>query len=335
MIESLGATIKTGAALGTDFTLADLRDEGYEAVFLGVGAPAGVRLGIPGERGEGVTEGLTFLREYNVHGTAEVGEEVAIVGGGNSAIDAARTALRLGAKHVTILYRRQREQMPAWAEEIIAADEEGITVLPLTAPKQILRDAQGKVVGVLCQRMALGDYDRSGRRQPVAGRNPDFTVRCDQVIAAVGQALDAKALVGDLPVELQKGWIVTDRTTGATSVDWLFAGGDAVTGPASVVEAVGAGERAAVAIDQHLTGANHAFWRRDIAVDVFFDPDADPVATPRAAVVCLDPELRACTFDEVELSWTLDTARAEAKRCLRCDYGKIPILAADLQEEVD
>jgi NADH-quinone oxidoreductase subunit F len=188
---------------------------------------------------------------------------------------------------------------------------------------------------VLCQRMALGDYDRSGRRQPVAGRNPDFTVRCDQVIAAVGQALDAKALVGDLPVELRKGWIVTDGTTGATSVDWLFAGGDAVTGPASVVEAVGAGERAAVAIDQHLTGANHAFWRRDIAVDVFFDPDADPVATPRAAVVCLDPELRACTFDEVELSWTLDTACAEAKRCLRCDYGKVPVPAADLQEEVD
>jgi NADH-quinone oxidoreductase subunit F len=335
MIENLGATIKTGATLGTDFTLADLRDQGYEAVFLGVGAPAGIRLGIPGERGEGVTEGLTFLREYNVHGTALVGDEVAIIGGGNSAIDAARTALRLGAKHVTLLYRRQREQMPAWAEEILAADEEGITVLPLTAPKQILRDAQGKVVGVLCQRMALGDYDRSGRRKPVAGRNPDFTLRADLVIAAVGQKLDAQALVADLPVELQDGWIRTDRATGATSVDWLFAGGDAVTGPASVVEAVGAGERAAVAIDQHLTGVNHAFWRREIAVDVFFDPDADPVDTPRAAVVCLDPEARACTFDEVELSWSLDTACAEAKRCLRCDYGKVPVSAADLQEEVN
>ncbi len=335
MIEGLGVTIKTGAALGRDFTLDQLREQGYEAVFLGVGAPDGVGLGIPGERGPGVTEALTFLRDYNVHGTAAVGQEVVIVGGGNSAIDAARTARRLGAKHVTILYRRQREQMPAWAEEIIAADEEGITLLPLTAPKQILRDVQKKVVGVLCQRMALGDYDRSGRRRPVAGRNPDFTVRCDQVIAAVGQALDAKALVGDLPVELRNGWIKTDRATGATSVDWLFAGGDAATGPASVVEAVGAGERAAVAIDQHLTGANHAFWRRDIAVDVYFDPDADPVPTPRAAVACLDPELRACTFDEVELSWDLETACAEARRCLRCDYGKIPVAATETKDEVN
>jgi NADH-quinone oxidoreductase subunit F len=169
----------------------------------------------------------------------------------------------------------------------------------------------------------------------VAGRNPDFTVRADLVIAAVGQTLDAQTLVGELPVELQKGWIKTDRATGATSVDWLFAGGDAVTGPASVVEAVGAGERAAVAIDQYLTGTNHAFWRREISVDVFFDPDADPVNTPRAGVVCLDPELRACTFDEVELSWSLDTATAEAKRCLRCDYGKVAVPAADLQEEVN
>jgi len=334
MIESMGVTIKTGMALGKDFTLQGVRDDGYDAVFVGVGAPAGIGLGVPGEEGPGVTEGLTFLRDYNVHGTAEVGREVAIVGGGNSAIDAARTALRLGAEHVNILYRRQRDQMPAWAEEILAADEEGITVLPLTAPKEILRDKTGNVTGVLCQRMALGDYDRSGRRAPVAGRNPDFTVECDQVIAAIGQSLDTAALVGDLPVELSRGWFKTDRATGATSIDWLFAGGDAVTGPASVVEAVGAGERAAVGIDQHLTGVNHAFWRRDIAVDVFFDPDADPVNTPRAAVVCLDPEARSCTFDEVELSWDLDTACAEAKRCLRCDYGKIPVGAADLQEEV-
>ena len=149
------------------------------------------------------------------------------------------------------------------------------------------------------------------------------------MIAAVGQSLNAKSLVGDLPVELRDRWFKTDPKTGATSVDWVFAGGDAVTGPASVVEAVAAGERAAVAIDEYLTGANHAFWRRDVTVDVFFDPDADPVDTPRATVVCLDPEARACTFDEVELSWNLATACAEAKRCLRCDYGKIPANGAD------
>jgi len=331
MIESMGVTIQTGTALGRDFTWADLRAQGYEAVFLAVGAPQGIRLGIPGERGEGVMEALTFLRDYNLTGTARVGEEVVVVGGGNSAIDAARTARRLGARHVTILYRRQRNQMPAWTEEVVAADEEGITILELTAPKQILRDAQKRVVGVLCERMALGDYDRSGRRRPVAGRNPDFTVRCDQVIVAIGQSLDASALLDGLPVGLEHGWVKADPRTGATSIEWLFAGGDAVSGPASVVEAVAAGERAAVGIDQYLTGANHAFWRREVAVDVPFDPDADPVATPRAPVVCLDPELRACTFAEVELPWSLETAVAEAKRCLRCDYGKVSAIAAEAE----
>ena len=329
MIEKMGVKIETGKALGRDFTLAALRNKGYAAAFLGMGAPKGLGLGLTNEEGEksseGVVDALAFLRDYNVNGTAEVGEQVAVVGGGNSAIDAARTALRLGAKHVNIIYRRQREQMPAWAEEILAADEEGITVLPLSAPKKILSGADGRVTGLLCQQMALGDYDRSGRRRPVAGRNPDFTVSCDQVIVAVGQASDPKALTGDLPLEMKDGWVKADAKTGATNVDWIFAGGDAVTGPASVVEAVGAGERAAVAIDEYLTGANHAFWRRQIAVDTYFDPDADPVATPRAAVVCLDAKARACTFDEVELSWNLETACAEAKRCLRCDYGKIPV----------
>jgi len=325
MIRQMGVKIETGKELGHDFTLQDLRWQGYEAVFLGVGAPNGIGLGIPGEEGGGVIEALTFLREYNVHGTAAVGEEVAVVGGGNSAIDAARTALRLGAKHVNILYRRQREQMPAWTEEVLAADEEGITLLPLTAPKEIIRDADGKITGVLCAQMALGDYDRSGRRRPVAGRNPDFTVPCDQVIAAIGQTLDAQSLVGGMLVETRNGWLKVDPATGATSVEWIFAGGDAATGPASVVEAVAAGEKAAAAIDEYLTGANHAFWRREIAVDTYFNPDAEPAPTPRAGVVCLDPEARVCTFDEVELSWSIETARAEAARCLRCDYGKIPM----------
>jgi NADH-quinone oxidoreductase subunit F len=328
MIESMGVKIETGSMLGRDFTLAGLRNKGYDAAFLGVGAPSGIGLGLSKEEGEeaseGFTDALAFLREYNVNGTAQVGEQVVVVGGGNSAIDAARTALRLGAKHVNIIYRRQREQMPAWTEEILAADEEGITVLPLASPKRILSGSDGKVTGVLCQQMALGDYDRSGRRRPLAGRNPDFTVPCDQVIVAIGQALDANALAGDLPLEIKDGWIKADAKTGATTVDWVFAGGDAVTGPASVVEAVGAGERAAVSIDKYLTGEEHAFWRREVAVDTFFDPDADPADTPRAAVACLDPETRACTFSEVELSWDLQTACAEAKRCLRCDYGKIP-----------
>ncbi len=250
MIESMGVTIKTGMALGKDFTLAGLKDEGYDAVFLGVGAPAGIGLGIPGERGTGVTEGLTFLREYNVNGTAEVGNEVA---------DRRRRQLR----HRRCAYRppprrEAREHPlppPARADARLGrrdprrrrgGDHRPAADVTQADPPRRRTDT---VVGVLCQRMALGDYDKSGRRSPVAGRNPDFTVECDQVIAAVGQSFDAKSLIGDLPVELNRGWLKTDRATGATSVDWLFAGGDAVTGPASVVEAVGAGERAAVAID--------------------------------------------------------------------------------------
>ena len=327
MIESMGVSLKTGQTLGRDFTLQQLKDQGYEAVFLGVGAPEGVGLGLPGEGGEGVGEALSFLREYNVHGNPWVGEQVAIVGGGNSAIDAARTALRLGAKKVTILYRRQRAQMPAWAEEIAAADMEGIELMPMVAPKEILRDKSGKLTGVLCQQMALGDYDKSGRRRPVAGRNPDFIVECDQVISAIGQSLDAEAVLDGTALEMRNGWIKADRNTGATSVDWIFAGGDAATGPASVVEAVAAGEKAAVAIDEHLTGSNHAFWRRQVAVDCYFDPDADPCDTPRAAIDCLDPSVRACSFAEVELPWDVEVALAEARRCLRCDYGKVPATA--------
>jgi len=322
MIEQMGATIECGKALGRDFTLKSLKDEGYEAVFLGVGAPQGSTIGVPGEDGAGVTEALSFLKTYNVDGTAEVGKRVAVIGGGNSAIDAARTALRLGAEQVTILYRRTRAQMPAWAEEIDAAEEERIILQPLVAPVEIVHDEAGVLVGVKCRPMALGDYDSSGRRRPVAGRNPDFIVECDQVIAAIGQWLDSEPLFDGIEVETtRKGWLRTDKD-GRTSVEWIFAGGDAVTGPASVVAAIGAGEKAAVAIDAHLSGANHAFWRREVAVDTAFDPDADPDETPRAEVPVVAATMRIGGFDEVELSWPAEVAVAEARRCLRCDYGK-------------
>ncbi len=322
MIQEMGVTIACDKALGRDFTLKGLQDDGYEAVFLGVGAPQGSNIGVPGEDGEGVTEALSFLKTYNVDGTVAVGKRVAVIGGGNSAIDAARTALRLGADQVTILYRRTRAQMPAWAEEIDAAEEERIVLQPLVAPVEIVHDAAGKLVGVTCRPMTLGDYDASGRRRPVAGRNADFVVECDQVIAAIGQWLDSEPLFDGVPVETtRKGWLKTDKD-GRTSVEWIFAGGDAVTGPSSVVAAIGAGEKAAVSIDEFLSGAGHAFWRRDVAVDTAFDPDADPDETPRADVPVVAASMRVGSFDEVELSWAAEVAVAEARRCLRCDYGK-------------
>jgi len=323
LIAAMGARFEYGKALGRDFTLQSLRDEGYEAVFLGVGAPQGMGIGVPGEDGPGVYDGLSFLKQYNLEGKAPVGKNVAIIGGGNAAIDAARTALRLGAESVRILYRRTRAQMPAWGEEIDAADLEGIDIVTLVAPQEILRDAAGDVTGVLCKEMALGDYDKSGRRRPVAGHNPDFVVEADTVIAAIGQKLDAPAILDGTPVDLNRwDYLAADANTGRTSIDWVFTGGDAATGPSSVVEAIGAGERAAVGMDQFLTGANHAFWRRDTEPPTFFDPDADPVLMERHAVEELSVAQRVTSFDEVELSWAAKTAIAEAQRCLRCDYGK-------------
>jgi NADH-quinone oxidoreductase subunit F len=323
MIEAMGVRFEYGKALGRDFTLQSLKDEGYETVFVGVGAPQGMKIGVPGEDGPGVYDGLSFLKQYNVHGTGEVGKNVAVIGGGNAAIDAARTALRLGAESVKILYRRTRAQMPAWGEEIDAADLEGIEILTLVAPEEIVRDASGKVTGVRCKEMALGDYDKSGRRRPVAGHNPDFVVEADTVIAAIGQSLDAPAIVDGTPIELNRwGYFAADPDTGKTSTEWVFAGGDATTGPSSVVEAIGAGERAAAGMDEQMTGANHAFWRRDIEPSVSFDPDADPELVDRHAVEELAVGQRVTNFDEVELSWAAQTAIAEARRCLRCDYGK-------------
>jgi len=330
MIEAMGAHFEYGKALGRDFTLKQLKDEGYEAVFVAVGAPQGMGIGVPGEDGPGVYDGLSFLKQYNVDGKGEVGRNVVVVGGGNAAIDAARTAIRLGAESVKIMYRRTRAEMPAWGEEIDAADLEGIEIVTLVTPEEILRDASGKVCGVRCKEMALGDYDRSGRRKPVAGRNPSFVVEADTVIAAIGQKLDAPAILDGTPVELNRwGYLAADPDTGRTSTDWIFTGGDAATGPSSVVEAIGAGEKAAAGIDQFLTGANHAFWRRDIEPPTFFDPDADPQLVDRHAVQELPVADRITNFDEVEISWAAEVALAEARRCLRCDYGKYSLVSKE------
>jgi NADH-quinone oxidoreductase subunit F len=319
MIERLGVELRTNQRLGRDFTLQQLHDQGYDAVFLGVGAPKGSRLGIPGDNATGVAEAIEFLRDFSLHGTAPVGKKVAVIGAGNAAIDAARTALRLGAESVRVLYRRTRAEMPAYHEEIEEAEREGVHIDVLVAPEElVVRD--GKVAGVKCRRMKLGPFDRSGRRRPEPAADEPFVVEADQVIAAIGQVLDAHSLSNGVAVPLNRqGWLDADPITGQTNVPWLFAGGDAAVGPSSVAEAVGAGERAAVGIDSYLTGAEHAFWRAERTNDAVFDPDADPVPTPRAAMRMLPVERRR-GFDEVELTFTESVALREARRCLRCDY---------------
>ncbi|HPR33187.1 MAG TPA: NADH-ubiquinone oxidoreductase-F iron-sulfur binding region domain-containing protein [Prolixibacteraceae bacterium] len=320
MIENMGVDIRTGLHLGKDFTLESLKEEGFDAVFIGVGSPQGVIPPIPGIESEGVVDALKFLQTYNLRGSVPVGKRIAVIGGGNAAIDAARTAVRLGAESVDIIYRRTQEEMPAWAEEIDAALEEKISLHTLTNPREFVSE-NGKVKTVRCVRMKLGAFDSSGRRRPVE-TNDEVNFDVDQVIIATGQTLNVDEILGDIPLKLAgKAQLGCDKRTGQTSEPWIFTGGDAATGPSSVIEAVAGGERAAVGIDEYLTGNNHAFWRKERYNDTFFDPEAEPAKYPRTHMVMLQAERRMHNFDEVELVWPEGEAVRQARRCLRCDYG--------------
>lgn len=320
MIEQMGVKIHTDSRLGRDYSIEDLRNQGYEAIFLAMGAPGSTTLGIPGEEAKGVVHAVDFLRQYNIRGSVPVADRVVVVGGGNAAVDAARTAVRLGAKEVTIVYRRTRDQMPAYAEELQAAEEEGVAICGLTQPVEVI----GSPVSALrCSSMRLGGFDPSGRRRPTEAGKQLFDIPCTQVIVAIGQQpVDTALFSGFTAIRTRAGWIAVDPATGQSSVEWLFAGGDAVTGPSSVVAAIGAGERAAVGIDRMFTGENNAFWRIDREVDVEFKPGDEPVETGREPVRMMEVQRRCHTFEEVELPWNETVAVQQAARCLRCEYGK-------------
>jgi NADH-quinone oxidoreductase subunit F len=321
MIERMGVDIETGKRLGKDFTLASLRKDGYEAIFVGVGSPKGIKLDIPSNNFSGVTDAISFLKNYNFKGSTPVGQKVVVIGGGNAAIDAARTAIRLGAKKVTIVYRRTMEDMPAFLEEIEEALNEGIAIKALTNPDEIIV-TDSKISGVKCHAMKQGKFDKSGRRRTVKD-GKTFVVEADQVIFACGQTLDSSELFDHDELQPISGYrIMTNSTTGETSIPWLFCGGDAASGAMSVVHAVAGGEIAAVGIDEYLTGENHAFWRAQQMVDTAFDVNADPVTYPRVNMPVLAVERRKDNFNEIELSLVEAEALRQAQRCLRCDYGK-------------
>lgn len=322
MIENMGVDIITDKKLGRDFLIEDLRTQGYEVVFLGIGAPRGINMNIPGSESKDVSNAMDFLRTYNLRGSVPVKNRITIVGGGNAAFDAARTAIRLGAQSVTIIYRRSQDEMPAYAEEVEEAIQEGITLLPLTNPREILLDEKDNVTGVLCNSIRLGDFDQSGRRKPVHEEN-SFVVETDQVIMALGQDFDKSLIHIGTELKMIRDYAIqVDPATQQTSVPWVFSGGDAATvGNKTVIEAIAAGERAAVGIDEYLTGEKHAFWRQEVKLNTYFDPDAEPVTYPRAKMKLLAIERRKNNFAEVEQSWVEAEAIRQAKRCLRCDYG--------------
>ncbi|HUU43846.1 MAG TPA: FAD-dependent oxidoreductase, partial [Planctomycetota bacterium] len=292
-----------------------LRDAGYDAVFLAVGAHKGRTLGVPKEETEGVVDALRFLKDVNLGRLTELRGRVAVIGGGNAAIDSARTALRLGAQSVTVLYRRTRDEMPAIREEIEEALMEGVDMRFLLAPIAI--EGDGHVTGVRCAEMTLGDADESGRRRPILKENSEQVFEADHVIVAIGQGPELEFAATDGKLVVTRGWLSVDEVTQRAGESDVFAGGDAVTGPSTIVEAVAAGQRAAQAIDVFLGG------RGELIPDVGFAPrskpteeEADVASQP---VRALRPAGRRGNFREVLKGYSLQAACAEARRCLRCD----------------
>ncbi len=254
IVRVLGGEIKTNTPIGKDLTIDDLFRQGFKAVFIGIGAHQSQKLRVPGEDAKGVVHGVDFLRNLNLGKEVWVGEKVGIIGGGNVAMDAARSSLRLGAKEVSILYRRSRQEMPAGDEEIEAAEAEGIQIQYLAAPTEVLT-SNGKVKGLRCTRMGLGEPDASGRRRPVPIEGSEFDIELDMIIPAIGQATNLSFLGEDSGIETtRRGTLVTDPETLATTRPGVFAGGDAVTGPDIAIRAIAAGKQAATSIAKYLQG---------------------------------------------------------------------------------
>jgi len=254
VVKRLGVEIRTNTRIGEDLSLEELFNQGYEAVFIAVGAHKGQKIAIEGEDAKGVVPGVDFLRDLALGKEVQVEKRVAVIGGGNVAMDAARSSLRLGAEEVSILYRRSREEMPASDEEITAALDEGIKIEYLVAPLAVVT-RNGKVVGIKCTRMELGDADASGRRRPIPIKGSEFEIVLDMVIPAIGQRSDLSLLSEKNRIEVTK-WetIIVDSHTLSTNSARIFAGGDCVTGPGIAIEAVAAGKKAALSIDAYLKG---------------------------------------------------------------------------------
>jgi len=332
-IRRAGVRIVTGRRVNS---LQELRDEGFDAIFIATGAHRGGKIGVPGEDLDGVLDALTFLRQVCLHQRTRIEGRVIVVGGGNAAIDSARASLRLGADSVTILYRRTAEEMPATRDEIRDAIVEGVQTRFLTTIQGI--EGDGRVRAVRCIQMRLGDADDSGRRRPIPVPGSEFTIECDWVIAAVGQYPDLALARDDEHVVIRNGRLKVDPVTlradggevfaGGDAVTGdpvretadgadVFAGGDAVTGPATIIDAIAAGQQAALAIDAFLGGAGELPPDHGWAAPC--KPDETKAARARHRIHSLPPSDRKAGFDEVVMGYSRLDACNEAHRCLRCD----------------
>jgi heterodisulfide reductase subunit A len=249
-IRGLGVEMKTNSRFRFDGDRKTFQKLGFHAVFLSTGAHRSLKLSVPGEELQEVFHGVEFLRDLNLGKAVRIGEKVAVIGGGNVALDVARSAIRLSAKQVHLYYRRSKKEMPAIPEEVDEAVREGIEIHFLTLPLRITGKT-GKATGIECIRMKLMEPDRTGRPRPIPIEGSSFTVKADTIISAIGQSVDRRALKEfDF---LETGTLAVNLETGATSVKGVFAGGDLVTGPGWAIDAIAAGKRGAVSIDQFLS----------------------------------------------------------------------------------
>ena len=320
-IKRAGVEIRLNTALGKDFTLDGLLDgDGYKAVILTIGAHKSHELRIKGEEMEGVYHGTQFLRDIALGKSFDVRDKrVAVVGGGDVAIDAVRSAWRLGAAEVHLVYRRSRADMPARDDEVEAAEKEGIQFHFLTNPSRVV--GNGKVTGVELLRQELGAFDTSGRRRPVPIPGSEFTLDIDILIPAIGQEPDISWMDGDSTVETGRGATFTVNDGLATTRAGVFAAGDAVLGPATVIQAVAQGNRVADTVDNYLhTGRSGLVAVRPgyEVIEQQFDLEQYAEAT-RPQTQEIPVEERRSNFDEVELLFDEETIQEECKRCLRCD----------------
>ncbi len=315
-------TLKCGTTLGRDVTIDGLLKDGYDAVFLALGAHKSRRLDAPGEDATGVCPAMAFLKAFNLEGKSLAKGRVGVIGGGNSAVDAARAALRQdGVESVTIIYRRTRREMPAYDEEIEAAIDEGVGIETLVAPVKVHSEG-GALTGVECVKNELGDPDSSGRRRPVAMPGTEHTIPLDTLIVAISEEPDA-GFIASTGIELTKwGTIPSDPVTLATERPGVFAGGDVVRGPNTVVDAIADGKRAAEMIDLYLRGEEMRLPRGIRLPDFFIEQreeEGEYEEVERAVPPHAPVETRRRDFLEVELTLPVQAALREARRCLRCD----------------
>jgi NADH-quinone oxidoreductase subunit F len=309
--------IRCNVALGRDFTIDSLLSSGYSAVYLATGAYRSQRLGVPGEDVAGVLLGMHFLKAHNLRGEHLARGRVGVVGGGNAALDAARVALRQPAvEKVTILYRRDRADMPAFPEEIEAALEEGVELVTLVAPVEMLENDH-HLSGVRLVRNRLATPDASSRRRPVPIAGSEFELALDTLIVAISE--DSEVIVG--APQGPQGRLQASTESCATARPGVFGGGDLVRGPSGVVHAIADGKRAALMIERYLTGRQMRMIGNAQLPAVFIEPpeSTDDAVVPRACVETVPAIVRRSSFAEVDLGLTAESAACEARRCLRCD----------------